>query len=167
MSTTPHGPETRPPGIADIAASGLLAGGPQEGRILAAGDEEASRRMESLFLTILIKEMRETLPGDGLFGGLAGSSIFESMFDRALADSMAQRGVGLQGSILESIGAARAASPEAPGGADTGEGPLPLSGRGTDPQPFPLQGAGAPSEKDEVSDSPTLRPTGPGNGRPR
>ena len=68
------------------------------------GDEEVARHMEATFLSLLVKEMRQSLPGEGLFGGTPGAAVFEGFFDTLMADSMSQgAGTGLRESILASI----------------------------------------------------------------
>lgn len=58
--------------------------------------KEACRELESVFLEILISEMRRTAPRDALFGGGRGEDMFQDMFDQEIAKKMAARGgIGL------------------------------------------------------------------------
>lgn len=50
--------------------------------------EEAGRKFEALFLSMLCKEMRKTL-GDGLFGSGPGADTYEGWFDQHMGDSLA------------------------------------------------------------------------------
>jgi flagellar protein FlgJ len=58
---------------------------------------EACRGFEAIFFSTMVKSMRQTLPGDALFGKSQGIEIFESMYDQALVDRLATsgRGVGI------------------------------------------------------------------------
>lgn len=50
--------------------------------------EEAGRKFEALFLSMLTKEMRKTL-GEGLFGSGPGADTYEGWFDQHMGDSLA------------------------------------------------------------------------------
>lgn len=65
--------------------------------------EEAAEKFEGLLMTMLVKELRQSLPGDGLFGSGPGAAIYEGLFDQALAESLSSGGgTGLRQSLLES-----------------------------------------------------------------
>lgn len=58
------------------------------------GDDElayVTDELEALFSTLLVKEMRQTLP-KGLFGDGPGQDIFEGWFDEHLGRSLAEGG---------------------------------------------------------------------------
>jgi Rod binding domain-containing protein len=56
----------------------------------------ACAELESLFIFHLLKEMRATVPQEGLLHGGPGEEIFTSLMDGEMARAMAiQRGVGL------------------------------------------------------------------------
>ncbi|MCP4118209.1 MAG: flagellar biosynthesis protein FlgJ [Desulfobacteraceae bacterium] len=59
--------------------------------------KEACQGFEAIFLSSMLKSMRETLPGDTLFGEGQGLDIYKSMYDQHLADKLAAsgRGVGI------------------------------------------------------------------------
>ncbi len=59
--------------------------------------KEACQGFEAIFLSSMLKSMRQTLPGDGLLGESQGLDIYESMYDQHLADKLAAsgRGVGI------------------------------------------------------------------------
>lgn len=54
--------------------------------------EEAGRRMEALFATMLVKELRRTLPNEGFFGSGPGADAFNAMLDEQLGEQLAKRG---------------------------------------------------------------------------
>jgi len=59
--------------------------------------KEACEGFEAIFLSSMMKSMRQTLPGDSLFGESQGLEIYKSMYDQHLADKLAAsgRGVGI------------------------------------------------------------------------
>jgi len=59
--------------------------------------KEACQGFEAIFLSTMIKQMRQTLPGDTLLGDSQGLEIYKSMYDQHLADKLAAsgRGVGI------------------------------------------------------------------------
>ena len=66
--------------------------------------EEAARQMETLFMTMLAKELRRSIPGTGLFGKGPGSQIYEGFFDSAMGEALALgRGSGLSAAILQTL----------------------------------------------------------------
>jgi len=80
------------------------------GRELRRGDVgEAAREFERLFATLLVKEMRATLP-EGFFGGGAGSDVFDGWLDEHLGSSLAEgRGLGLRIALERDLGAKQTA----------------------------------------------------------
>ncbi|NPV53851.1 MAG: flagellar biosynthesis protein FlgJ [Firmicutes bacterium] len=61
---------------------------------------EACQEFEAIFLEYILKEMRATVPKDGLFGGGRPEEFFTSLLDEKLAEEMAKgRGMGL-GEVL-------------------------------------------------------------------
>ena len=70
-----------------------------------SGIKKACAEMESLFIFYLLKEMRATIPKDGLISGGQGEEIYTSMLDSQLAKELAaERGIGLSPLLLESLG---------------------------------------------------------------
>ena len=64
--------------------------------------EMACSEFESIFLTYMLKSMRETLAEGGLFGNSNESKIMKSMFDESLARGIAKGGgIGLGKMIFE------------------------------------------------------------------
>ena len=56
--------------------------------------KEACQGFEAIFLNIMLKSMRSTLPGNGLFPESRGMEIYRSMYDENLADKLAAAGSG-------------------------------------------------------------------------
>jgi len=64
----------------------------------------AAQEFERLFATLLVKEMRATLP-EGFFGGGAGSDVFDGWFDEHLGTALAEgRGLGLRVALERDLG---------------------------------------------------------------
>ena len=57
--------------------------------------KQACRDFESIFLSIMFKEMRKTVPEDGLIEKSAGTEIFEEMHIEELSKEIANRDEGL------------------------------------------------------------------------
>lgn len=55
-----------------------------------ARTERAFKELESLFLNLLLKEMRKTVPDGGLFEKNQESSFYEEMLDEVFAKAMAE-----------------------------------------------------------------------------
>ena len=64
--------------------------------------EEVAKSFESVFASLLIKEMRNTL-SDGLFGS-EGSDVFGSLFDLHMGEAITNgRGLGVKEMILAQL----------------------------------------------------------------
>ena len=59
--------------------------------------KEACQGFEAIFLSTMMKSMRQTLPGEDIFGKSHGLDLYKSMYDQQLADKLAAsgRGVGI------------------------------------------------------------------------
>ncbi|HVS20099.1 MAG TPA: rod-binding protein [Planctomycetota bacterium] len=90
------------PAIAQVAHDQRLGAARRE---LGRGEVgDAAREFERLFATLLVKEMRSTLP-EGFFGGGAGSDVFDGWFDEHLGASLAEgRGLGLRIALERDLG---------------------------------------------------------------
>jgi len=76
----------------DAAGSALAATGPDADKRL----RDACQGMESLFLNMLLTEMRKTVPRSKLLGGEHEEDIMRSMLDMELSQQMAKAGgIGL------------------------------------------------------------------------
>ena len=68
--------------------------------------EETAKNFEAVFLSMMVKEMRKSVPG--LFGKGPGSNIYESMFDQMMGQSLAEgQGLGLAPQLLQTLKADR------------------------------------------------------------
>ena len=66
--------------------------------------KEACTELESLFIYSLLKEMRETVPKDGLFSGGKTEEMYTSFFDIQLANEIAaKRGIGISSIVLDQM----------------------------------------------------------------
>jgi flagellar protein FlgJ len=60
------------------------------------GMEKACKEFESLFVNYLMKEMRNTIPENELFGGGSAEKMYTTMLDGEVAKHVSiQRGIGL------------------------------------------------------------------------
>jgi Rod binding domain-containing protein len=68
-----------------------------------AAGRDAAQRLEGLFATLLVKEMRST-QSTGLFGEGTGADVYSGWFDQYLGDVLAKHGeLHLAGSIQTSL----------------------------------------------------------------
>lgn len=85
-------------------------------------DESTARAFEALFATLLVRELRRTLPG-GLFGGGPGADSYEGWFDEHVGNVLAEsEALGLAGMVRTSLAHKRAAEERAVTEAATAEG---------------------------------------------
>ena len=67
--------------------------------------KNACMELESLFIFYLFKEMRATIPKDGLINGGRGEEIYTSMLDSQMAKELASgQGIGLSTLFMERLG---------------------------------------------------------------
>jgi len=70
--------------------------------------EEACAEFESLFIYLVMKQMRKTIPKSGLLDGGKGEEIFTSMMDEELSRQMSLRqGLGLKDVLVEQLSGER------------------------------------------------------------
>jgi flagellar protein FlgJ len=89
----------------------------------------AARQFETVFLNMMLKSMREATPQDGIFDS-EQTRMFTGMLDQQLAQSMADRGVGLAEVMVRQLSRNQ---PEAAGGS---VGAIPSAYRGDVQQDF-------------------------------
>lgn len=66
--------------------------------------DRAYQEMERMFITVMLKEMRRTVPEESLFGESPGKKIFEEMLDEVFAEKMAESGqLGIAKAIKEQV----------------------------------------------------------------
>jgi flagellar protein FlgJ len=86
----------------------------------------AAQQFESVFMTMMLKSMREATPQDGMFDS-EQTKLFTGMLDQQFAQNMAKQGVGLADMMVRQL--SRNA------GAPTGGGQLEAAGGKLTPQP--------------------------------
>lgn len=87
-----------------------LAIAPADGPGAPPGAAEAARGVESIFLSLLVSELRKAGGGEGLFGGGTGAGVFEGFFDRIIGEQLAgSGGIGLAAAIEENLSRLRTA----------------------------------------------------------
>ncbi len=63
---------------------------------------DAAKELEKLFMSLVVKEMRRSLP-EGMFGKATGANVYSGLFDQMMADALVQgEGTGLRKAIAES-----------------------------------------------------------------
>jgi len=58
----------------------------------SADAAEAGRKLEALFATLLVKELRSALPEEGFFGSGPGADVFNGWMDEFLGEQLARDG---------------------------------------------------------------------------
>jgi len=70
---------------------------------------KAAQEMEALFIQMLLKQMRATIPGSGTQDAGLGKGIYTSLFDMRLSVELAQHGgIGLSDMIYKHLEGLRA-----------------------------------------------------------
>jgi murein DD-endopeptidase MepM/ murein hydrolase activator NlpD len=104
---------------------------------------EAAKKFEGLMIQMMVKEMRKTLPENGLFGS-DEISMYEDLFDQVIADRIAEgRGLGLAEQIIQSPSERFLGAGDAPAAADLRPGSPRISLPSVDPgrrAPMPVFG---------------------------
>ncbi len=118
------------------------------GQVRDAELKKAASEFEALFVSYLLKVMRETIEESGLTDGGFGKTIYTELFDEQMSRTVAQQGpLGLSAIILK--GLARGAGGSEDGGAKTDSAPEETSSI----TQLPSHGASAsPAPETEVSD---------------
>ena len=99
---------------------------------------KAAGQFEALFLQMVLKQMRESLPKDGPLDSDT-MRTYTSLFDQQVAQQLSSRGIGLKEAIVRQLGK-RIAAPEAAEAAG-----LPATPRATTPLPAHPVRAAAPA----------------------
>jgi len=70
--------------------------------------KEACAEFESLFISFMLKTMRDTIPKSGLLNGGMAEDVYTSMLDQELAKKMAERGgIGLSSLLVRQLDSAQ------------------------------------------------------------
>jgi len=83
---------------------------PQEGM------KQASKQFEVMFMSMVLKSMREATPSDGLFGSQS-EKMYTSMLDQQLAQNLSGRGLGLADAMYAQLSRMAGGEAAAPGDA--------------------------------------------------
>lgn len=89
--------------------------------------KDAARQFEMLFMNMLMKSMRDTVPQEGLFDS-EQTRFYTSMLDQQLSDKLSARGIGLADIMVRQLQRSAAVAPAettgigAPGAGSTGNG---------------------------------------------
>jgi flagellar protein FlgJ len=105
---------TNPRNVMDISkiAKGEKTGGATKPQTAASDDplrdkklRKACRDFETIFLSNLFKEMRQTIPRSGMLPSAPGKETFQMMFDQKVAEDLSGRGegMGLQKMLYEQL----------------------------------------------------------------
>jgi flagellar protein FlgJ len=66
--------------------------------------EKACHDFESLFIQQMLKQMRQTVPQNGLFSGGSAEQLYTSMLDGEVAKTISnQRGIGLAPALIRQL----------------------------------------------------------------
>jgi flagellar protein FlgJ len=57
--------------------------------------KDACQNFESIFLNMILKDMRNTIPKDSLYDDTSAEDTFQGMLDEQYSNEMAKRGTGL------------------------------------------------------------------------
>lgn len=78
-----------------------------QGAVRQKALKNACRDFESLFVNYMLKQMRQTVPQDGLFGAGQAAKMYTSMMDSEVAKEISrQRGLGLAPMMYQQMMAA-------------------------------------------------------------
>ncbi|OGR35416.1 MAG: flagellar biosynthesis protein FlgJ [Desulfobacula sp. RIFOXYB2_FULL_45_6] len=67
--------------------------------------KKACEGFEAIILNTMMKSMRESLPGDALFGESNGSNIYKSMYDQYLSEELSRgrQSIGLKELLYQEL----------------------------------------------------------------
>ncbi|MBI3608254.1 MAG: rod-binding protein [Nitrospirae bacterium] len=87
-----------------------------EGR---ASLQQAAQSFEAYLIQLLLKEMRDTIPGSGVEGSGLGGGMYQSITDEALATAMSKTGgIGLAKMLVGKVAAESRSDPQVLKGID-------------------------------------------------
>ncbi|MFA5905115.1 MAG: rod-binding protein [Desulfobacula sp.] len=77
---------------ADVTVSKIKKSNDPAEQILKEKElKKACEGFEAIIVNTMLKSMRESLPGDALFGESNGSNIYKSMYDQYLAEEVSKK----------------------------------------------------------------------------
>ena len=119
-----------PASLNELKRKSRDGGGEAQGKAL----RQAAGQFEAVFMNMLLKSMRESLPKEGVLDSESTRS-FTGMYDMQIAQKLADKGVGLADMIVRQVEARSGPQPVAAGrspGTSSGapEGVLPAAGQG-------------------------------------
>ncbi|MBJ7220413.1 MULTISPECIES: flagellar assembly peptidoglycan hydrolase FlgJ [unclassified Brenneria] len=82
---------------------------------------KVAQQVEGLFVNMMLKSMRNTLPQDGLLSS-DQTRMFTSMYDQQIAQNLSTKGLGLADMMVKQLSRQAAAEP----GEEAGKTPMPL-----------------------------------------
>ena len=68
-----------------------------------ASPQEAGRKLAALFATMLMRELRRSLPNEGFFGEGPGADIYNGWFDQHIADALSASGALELAGMLKTV----------------------------------------------------------------
>jgi flagellar protein FlgJ len=86
--TIPTVPENDPTTLKSLLKSGMQAGGDAK----KAAIRKAAQEVQSIFVEMMLKSMRDTVGQDKLTGGGHGEEVYSSLLDREYASAVSRRG---------------------------------------------------------------------------
>lgn len=116
-----------PASLNELKRKSRDGGGEAQGKAL----RQAAGQFEAVFMNMLLKSMRESLPKEGVLDSESTRS-FTGMYDMQIAQKLADKGVGLADMIVRQVEARSGPQPGAVGGNGTGgaAGVAPLGAQG-------------------------------------
>ncbi len=109
-------------GSAEMTARAKLAVNSAEAPTVQAGEDaqEAAKRFEGLLASMLVKELRQTLP-EGFFGDGAGADIYAGWLDTHLSEALVESdALGIAGMVKAELGRLQTAVDEQAGAEPSG-----------------------------------------------
>jgi len=73
---------------------------------------QAGQKLESLFISEMLKGLKKTLPGGGFLPSTTGSEMYEAILDTALADGLSNKGLGFSDAFERMYGSRQTGEPD-------------------------------------------------------
>lgn len=121
-----------PAGLEQLKRSSREGGSAGQGRAL----RQAASQFEAVFMNLLLKSMRESLPKDGALDSDTART-FTGMYDAQIAQKMAEKGVGLADMIVRQVEARSGPQPGAAGSPLSAPAAMPTAASAVAPTAVP------------------------------